>query len=177
MDKYEYKYQLQEDEILEYWRYTVKNMSSTKKQFLWIDLSIPVLVVLALFIFKIYIYLWVDILAIAIIFLWFAIGRSLVKMQFLYLRVDNEFLKKLKIDYHKEVNVVFADDIYINKEKIKYNQVGEIIPLKKNLLIAYNEKELLILPLRVIGTNQQVADLYKFILLKEKALNENKGNN
>ncbi|MDO4378457.1 MAG: hypothetical protein Q4C64_04805 [Erysipelotrichia bacterium] len=177
MDKYEYKYQLQEDEILEYYRYSIKHMPTVKKQFLWIDFSIPVLIALALFVFKIYIYLWVDIVAIALIFLWFAIGRSLVKMQFLYLRVDKEFLNKLNIDYHKEVKVCFADSLYVNNQKISYKQLKEIVPLKKNILIAYNENGLLILPLRIIGSQQQAVDLYRFILLKEKEKNESTGNN
>lgn len=177
MDKYEYKYQLNDEELLEYFRYAVRYVPTVKKQFLWIDLSVPVLIVIALFIFSIYQYLWVDIVAIALIFLWYSIGRSFVKLQFLHLRVDKEFLNKMNIKNKNDIHVIFDNEISINDNKIKYDELGQIIPLKKSVLFFFQMKELLILPIRVIGSNEQVGELYRFILLKEKEHDESKENN
>lgn len=177
MDKYEYKYQLNDEELLEYFRYAVRYVPTVKKQFLWIDLSVPVLIVIALFIFSIYQYLWVDIVAIALIFLWYSIGRSFVKLQFLHLRVDKEFLNKMNIKNKNDIHVIFDNEISINDNKIKYDKLGQIIPLKKSVLFFFQMKELLILPIRVIGSNEQVGELYRFILLKEKEYDESKENN
>ena len=177
MDKYEYKYQLNDEELLEYFRYAVRYVPTVKKQFLWIDLSVPVLIVIALFIFSIYQYLWVDIVAIALIFLWYSIGRSFVKLQFLHLRVDKEFLNKMNIKNKNDIHVIFDNKISINGNKIKYDELGQIIPLKKSVLFFFQKKELLILPIRVLGSNEQVGELYRFILLKEKEQDESKKNN
>lgn len=177
MDKYEYKYQLQEDEILEYFRYAVRYIPSVKRQFLWIDLSVPILIVIALIVFSIYQYLWVDIVAITLVFLWYSIGRSFVKLQFLHLRVDKDFLNKLKIKMEKNIQVIFSNNISLNGTNIEYKDLGQIIPLKNNILFFFKEKELLILPIRVIGSNEKAGELYRFILLKEKEQDENTSNN
>ncbi len=177
MDKYEYKYQLKDEEILEYFRYAVRYIPSVKKHFLWIDLSVPVLIIIALFVFSIYQYLWVDIVAIAIIFLWYSIGRSFVKLQFLHLRVDKDFLNKMNIRGKNSIQVIFENKISINDECIKYDELSQIIPLKKSILFFLRGKELLILPIRVIGSNELAGELYRFILLKEKEQDESKVNN
>lgn len=167
MEEYRYQYKINKDELIEYYQFMIKRTKSFRRIAFWIKLSIPILIVATLLIFKLYPIFYVDVAAAAIFFLWITIGSQWVIRQFLYLRVGDDFLKEIKVKKFEEVELVFADDVFLNGEKISMKDIN-IIPLTKNLLFTYHENSAFILPLRVLENNEEAGELYRFILTKQK---------
>lgn len=170
MQDYKYNYELSEDEVIEYYQYIVKSLPRNLRLKLWIRISIPLLAIFTLIFFKLWPEILYDGIAAIVIFLWLTIGGEWIWRQLIMLRVDKDFLKGLNITAFKKINLSFKDTIIIDGHSISYQQLKDIFPLKKSLIFFYNEAEAFILPLRVIGEEEQIKELYRAVLLKKEAV-------
>jgi len=167
MEKFRYKYKLNKDEIIEYYQFMIKRIKNFRRIAFWIRLSIPILLLATLLIFELYPYFYIDLAASALLFLWLSIGQEWVIRQFLYLRVSDDFLKELGVNEGENIELIFDDMVHLNKKEIPMDSIN-VIPLTKNLLFTYDANSSFILPIRIIGGNEEAGDLYRFILTKQK---------
>ena len=168
MKEYKYKYELSEDEIVEYYRYIINRLPKNQRLLVWIRFCIPLLAIFTIIFFKLWPNIIADGVAIIVIFFWITIGSELVWRQLMNLRVDKSFLGSLNVKEFKVLNVSFKEKININGKSIQYNQIANINPLKKSIVFFLESNEVFIIPLRVIGDDENIKELYRDILLHQK---------
>ncbi len=149
--EFSYKYTLNEDDYLQYLRFMVSTQKGNKIKVWWIRLALPLLLLFTIYYFNLYKMIGIDILALLLSCIWIFVVADKIYGNFLFKRVNKNFVKNLNLSY-KEIKVCFNDDgISIDGRKIDYENMFKIVPLTGVLLFFHNKTEVFIIPNRIIG--------------------------
>lgn len=173
MKNFNYNFKLTEQEYLEYLRYVVSFTKGSKIRNIWLRFSIPLLVVLTLFYFREYLTYFYIVIGMAIALFWFFNFSSKIINSFLHKKVDKSFKANFKIKDFSVVQVLISEDgIILNKSKIDYSLVNNLMMLKSSLAIFYDYDKAFIIPYRVIGDMVVVNEIVKYIDEKRQVEDE-----
>ena len=173
METYNYNFKLSEEEYLEYLRYIVSYTKGSKIRNLWLRFSIPLLVVLTIYYFRQYINIFNISLGVALSLVWFFFISSRIISNFLYKKVDKNFVQNFKVKDYKPVNLSINEEgIILNNKKIEYSLIHSIIMLKRSLAIFYDLDKAFIIPYATIGSKENVDEVVAHIEGKTKLISE-----
>lgn len=169
MKNFNYNFKLTEEEYLEYLRYVVSFTKGSKIRNLWLRFSIPLLVVLTLFYFREYLTYFYIMIGMAIALFWFFNFSSKIINSFLHKKIDRSFKANFKIKEFSTVNTLINDDcIILDKKKIDYPSISNLMTLTSSLAIFYDFDKAFIIPYRVIGDKDKLNELVSYIDDKRK---------
>ena len=166
--KYNFKFKIDEAEMMEYYQYVFALTPKNKTRVVWIKGSIPVLLAFTLWYFRIYHILWLDAAALIISLVWLFYLSNKLWSKFIEGQVKNWFKQNVKSAQFSEVQVKFEEEIMVNGKKLPYTALNRVLPLKHILVFFYGENELFIIPNRVIGDNEAMKEFSDMLKMKKQ---------
>lgn len=164
MSKYEFSFNLSDQQLVEYYRYIMYISPKNKVKIIWIKLCIPLLLICFPFIFHIYFNLIYIIIAFAVIVLWITYISNILWNKFVEKNINQKFIIDFKLNKNKTNTISFGDNICLNNKIYNYSDIVQIVPLH-SIMILFFKKTSIVIPYNTLhNDNFTIANLYKFIL-------------
>lgn len=165
MDKYDYRFVLTDNELLEYYQYIVGMLPASKRKRIWIQCSVPALLLFTLVYFKLYTNWMLDVGVVLLAAVWLLFVCDSIWLYFLKRKVRTRVMDKLSTENARELAISFdSKHIKLDGKNVRYCDIQRVVPLKTTIAFFYGEKNAFVIPQHVIGSNEQIKDLYTFVL-------------
>lgn len=156
---FQFRFTLNEEELLEYMHYLFALNPKNKRRCLWIKVSVPALLVFPLFYFRLF-KQWLILGAVLVIsaFWLFLISKRLWELV-LNRQVISWFKDYQKNATYSEVQVQFNDlKIIVNECNIYYEELLNVVPLRHVILFFYRPKQVFMMPQRVFDSEERLRE-------------------
>lgn len=166
---FQFRYTLNEEELLEYMHYLFVLNPKNKRRCLWIKVSVPALLVFTLFYFQFFNqWLFLGSALLISVFWLFLISKKLWH-RVLNRHVRNWFKGYQKNAAYSEVLVQFTDlKIIINDCNNYYEELLNIIPLRHVILFFHRPKQVFMIPQRVFDSEERLKEFSTLLAQKRE---------
>lgn len=176
MENYCYNFTLNRDEYIELLKFQLNGLSSINTKKIWFTVCIPAIAIGALFAFKLYTN-WVYMaFIIAIIALWLfmvpTIWDSIIER-----KVNKNILNSIDVKGFAPTTITVDGAGFTIKAngktiKVKFSDINFHVLLQNIIIIAYNKKDMFIIPNRIFETKEKVHEFINSLetsMAKERA--------
>ena len=165
----EFRFKIEESEMMEYYQYVFAMLPKNKTRVVWIRGSIPVLLAFTIWYFRVYHLIWLDVIAVIVSLVWMIYLSSKLWSRFILGQVKNWFKQNIKTAKFPQVHVSFGECIKVDGKEIPYSSLRQVMPLKHVLIFGYGENEVFLIPNRVIGDNDAMEEFSAMLAEKKNA--------